>query len=265
MQWQRTDCHLTAPGGQRLYPPHACGEVAPCRRGGFTIIEMLVVISIIVLLISLLLPALGTARDAARSMSCLVRMRTFGQFTVIYTSDFDGWYPPNDFSWNAIATPYYLSWAEAMEPYVEYRSNYTRGSSDSQYLCPGTDFVGSATAGAADIAPYATVYFGHRPSSYAPSAWYGIASQTSLGSDLTWQPKRNTFHESSRLGLLYETNWNTFSSWVGYLDDFSSRVAYNHPTQSTNMLFVDGHAQNMGNTPLHLQWNVNFLNRVTYP
>ncbi len=241
--------------------PHAAGS-----RPGFTLIELLVVISIISILISILLPALASARAATRTTACLTRLRSFGQYTAMYTSEHNGWYPANEFNWNLASPTFFASWPEQMERYVGYRSNYTRSSSANYYFCPATGFIGSNTAGAADASPFATIFFGHRPSSYAPSAWYGYAAQSSWGNDLTWQPKRNTFHESSKLALLYETNWANFSTQIGYLEIFSTYASYFHPGNSANMLFVDGHAENMGGGTLDQLWVAKtFLNRVAYP
>ncbi len=54
---------------------------------GFTLIELLVVIAIIALIIGLLLPALGRARDTSRVAVCLSNMRTLGQFTALYSDE----------------------------------------------------------------------------------------------------------------------------------------------------------------------------------
>jgi len=60
---------------------------------GFTLIELLVVISIVALLVALLLPALQRARDVARSVQCLTKLRQLGGAHYQYTHDFRGILP----------------------------------------------------------------------------------------------------------------------------------------------------------------------------
>lgn len=56
-------------------------------RRGFTLVELLVVISIIALLISILLPSLRGARDQAKLAKCLAHMRGLGQASMTFSTD----------------------------------------------------------------------------------------------------------------------------------------------------------------------------------
>lgn len=57
---------------------------------GFTLIELLVVVAIIALLIGILLPAIGSARDTARSIVCLSNNRQVGLAGLMYANDNKG-------------------------------------------------------------------------------------------------------------------------------------------------------------------------------
>lgn len=78
------------------------------KRRGFTLTELLVVIGILVLLISMLLPTLGRAREMAKQTACLSQLRQLSVATIALLADNEGQFPkpaeegnelPEDWIW----------------------------------------------------------------------------------------------------------------------------------------------------------------------
>ncbi len=74
-------------------------------KKSFTLIELLVVVAIIAVLVAILLPAIGQARESARALSCMNALRQFGLANEFYANDSNEWYVP-------VRIPYWTIWEQ---------------------------------------------------------------------------------------------------------------------------------------------------------
>jgi len=88
-------------------------------RRGFTLVELLVVIAIIGVLVALLLPAVQSAREAARRMSCGNNLKQIGLAMQNYHDTFQVFPPGNITDGTCCSAPSQTVWSISILPYIE--------------------------------------------------------------------------------------------------------------------------------------------------
>ena len=80
---------------------HACSGFVSCKHRwiyphmiSFTLIELLIIISIIAILAAMLLPALNLGRQKALEVNCIGRLRSIGQAEAMYIDDYNDMMTP---------------------------------------------------------------------------------------------------------------------------------------------------------------------------
>jgi prepilin-type N-terminal cleavage/methylation domain-containing protein len=95
------------------------GQPVKTRPAGFTLVELLVVIAIIGVLVALLLPAVQSAREAARRMSCSNNLKQIGLALHNYHDVIRVFPPGNITEGPCCSTPSFIIWTISILPYLE--------------------------------------------------------------------------------------------------------------------------------------------------
>lgn len=190
----------------------------PSLRRAFTLVELLVVIAIIGVLVALLLPAVQSAREAARRMQCSNNLRQIGLGTHNYIDTF-GFVPINYLpnspapNWNDNSNFPHWSWLSRLLPYIEQQNLYAgcnvgvntlRQSQQfvstqvKTFLCPSDDY--SKRGPRLDGHNLGTPALAN-PLPLGQSNYRGVSGQNWQWGDSRWNPLVSNI-DGSRDGLL---------------------------------------------------------------
>lgn len=186
------------------------------QRPGFTLIELLVVIATISILAALLLPALGQAKQRARTIHCVNSLKQIGLAVHLYADDNDDSFPLSSHS--------RASWVVTIAPYVGsnvlYRCTMDRHPT-RRFSYSINDFLTPKPFGAPTL-NYSRVTSVPSP---ADTFYMAEADEMFTGSD------HFHFADASTGGFQPES--------------FVSQVAVQRHLGGANYLFVDGHVETM--------------------
>ncbi len=225
---------------------------SPFKRRAFTLLELLVVISIITLLAAMLLPALASARIAGQRAACISNLRQIGIAIQNYASDSDGKIPfgpkappftnPADF-YPSTGAPTSLISLQSGDPVGLGLMLRRQLSAESKVLfCPGSDQPVDAGAELAKV--------GTRQ---AQSGYYYRHGGNTKLFDSPSDPVEPPHLRLDNLGLnrnglpIRALVMDTIFLCPADLESFGVKTKTQHRQRFANILFSDGHVASRQN------------------